>query len=133
MSEVPMVENDPFNAEPGLQAHRSFAQAALGVGVRKVSMGVVESQAVGQTGQGCNTANGQAQAPATKQPPLVLDRKPKSIPRDRTRNRDRHQWSWLDRKMRLCHPHSCAGGHDDRCAWLRHRFRVGNSWLQPPS
>lgn len=85
-----MVENDPFNAEPGLQAHRSFAQAALGVGVRKVSMGVVEPQAVGQTGQGCNTANGQTVAPAKKQPPLVLETKPKSIPRDRTRLRCPH-------------------------------------------
>ena len=29
--------------------------------------------------------------------------------------------------QRICHPQSCADGHGDQSAWLRHRFRVGNS------
>lgn len=79
----------PFDNQPGLQAHQGFSTAAHGTPTRKVSMGMVVPQAVEQTGQGCNTANGQTVAPAKKQP-LVLDPKPKSIPRDRTRLRCPH-------------------------------------------
>ena len=81
---------NPFDSEPGLLAHRSFSQAALGVGARKVSMGVTAPQVVGQAGQGCNTENGTADAPAKKRQPLTLEPKQKSIPRDRTRLRCPH-------------------------------------------
>ncbi|WP_218240463.1 ogr/Delta-like zinc finger family protein [Comamonas fluminis] len=52
-----MSVTNPFDTEPGLAAHRSFSQAALAVGARKVSMGVPAPQSVGQTGQGCNAEN----------------------------------------------------------------------------